>query len=90
MDEVIGTVDIEDVPEPTVGNEEVRHSPLSEKANKVLEESKDKFNIVLVIGLDTKGHIDINSNLPQYPTMQYMINRAGFELLIHEKNSFAV
>jgi len=67
---------------------EIKLSPLAQKANKVLEESKDKFNIIIVIGLDEKGNIDVNSNLPQYPTLQYMINRAGFELLIHEKNSF--
>jgi len=66
----------------------IKLSPLAEKANKVLDESKSKFNIVLVIGLDEKGFIDVNCNLPQYPTMQYMINRAGFELLVHEKNAF--
>lgn len=73
----------------TVEEPKVKLSPLAEKANEALEECKSKFNVVLIIGLDDKGRVDINCNLPQYPTMQYMINRAGFELLVHEKNAVA-
>lgn len=72
--------------ETPVSEPEQKLSPLADKANKVLEESKNKFDVVIVIGLDNKGKIDINANLPQYPTMQYMISRAAFELNVHEMN----
>lgn len=69
-------------PKPDNGNA----TTMKDQANVVLDESKNKFEGVLVIGVTDTGHLDINSNVTQYPWLQYALQRAGFELLIHEKN----
>ncbi len=75
--------------ERTGGAEEIPEmSPIMTRGNQTLEEAKGKFSVVVVVGLLENGLIDITSNLPQYPTMQWMLDRAKFELHIHEKNSF--
>lgn len=76
----VESVEVKTESEPT-------RSPLQVKANEVLNETMDKFEVVIVVGLTANGQIDINSNLPQYPTMQWLLDRAKFELLIHERNT---
>ena len=56
----------------------------AEIANGVLESVKNKFDIVVVVGLKD-GVIDVATSAPQYPTVQWMLKRAEFELLIAEK-----
>jgi hypothetical protein len=56
-------------------------------ANKVLDDAKDKFPVVMVIGLTKENLLDVTTNIPQYPTLQWLLNRASFELLLHEKQT---
>jgi len=56
-------------------------------ANGVLEAAKGKFPVVVVIGLTEGNQLDVTTNVPQYPTLQWILNRGSFELLLHEKQS---
>lgn len=57
-------------------------------ADDVLKEAVGKFPVVLVIGLDDGGRdIDFATNVPQYTFMQWLLQKAQFELNIHERNS---
>lgn len=55
--------------------------------NSILDGAKGKFPIVVVIGLTEGNQLDVTTNSPQYPTLQWILNRASFELLLHEKQS---
>jgi hypothetical protein len=57
------------------------------EADKILEEAKGRFPLVIVLGLNPQGQIDVTTNQPHYPTLQWLLNRAGFELLLHEKST---
>jgi len=57
------------------------------EGNTILDGAKGKFPIVMVIGLTEGNQLDITTNSPQYPTLQWILNRASFELLLHEKQS---
>lgn len=50
-----------------------------------LENAKGKFEQVVVIGLDARNNVDISSSSNSYVVLQWLLNRASFELLIHEK-----
>lgn len=54
-------------------------------ADQALEAAKGKFQNVMVLGIDNKNNIDISSNNTSYVVLQWLLNRAIFELLIHEK-----
>lgn len=58
-------------------------------ADTVLDSAKGKFDIVLVIGLDGKGNLDVTSTNNNYPILQWLLTKASFELNIHEKNTAA-
>ena len=70
---------------------EVKANSELEKAitdgNSILDSAKGKFPIVVVIGLTENNQLDITTNSPQYPTLQWILNRGSFELLLHEKQS---
>lgn len=74
---------------PKAVNQSVKTASMKDQASAVLEESKGKFEGVLIIGVTDSGQLDVNSNVTQYPWLQYVLQRAGFELLIHEKNQTA-
>lgn len=53
----------------------------------ILEEAKkNNFDNIVIIGHNNNGVIDIATNLPQYPFLQYLLNRASFELSVHERS----
>lgn len=54
--------------------------------DQVLEQSKGKFDNVIVIGVGVDGKLDINSNNITYPFLQYALNKASFLLNVHENN----
>lgn len=58
-------------------------------SNTILDGAKGKFPIVVVIGLTEENQLDITTNSPQYPTLQWVLSRASFELLLHEKQTLS-
>ena len=58
--------------------------------NEVLDNSKDRFQQVIVIGVDAKGELDVNTNTPAFPLLHYLINRAAFKLNVYEDRELAV
>lgn len=54
-------------------------------ANEVLEESKNAFKHVVVVGLHDNGKVDVNPTISTYQFCQWLLDRAKFELLISEK-----
>lgn len=54
-------------------------------SDQALENAKGKFQTTVVIGLDEKNNIDVSSSSNSYVVLQWLLNRASFELLIHEK-----
>lgn len=56
------------------------------QANKILDDSKNKFDAVVVIGVvNNKENIDVNTNVPQYAWLHHVLQKTVFELLLHEK-----
>ena len=61
---------------------------LKENIDNILEKSKDvNLKTVLVLGIDPTGNIHFNTNLPTYQHLHHLMNRALFEINIHEKNN---
>lgn len=54
-------------------------------ANQALEESKDIFEHVVVVGLKKDGKVDIVPTVATYQFCQWALDRAKFELAIMEK-----
>lgn len=55
-------------------------------ADNVLDQSKGQFTNVIVIGVRRdNGKLDIGTDVPQYPFLQWMISKAAFELHLHER-----
>lgn len=52
----------------------------------ILENAKGKFKNVVVIGWEENGNVDIATDVPQYPFLQYILNRVSFQLHVHEMN----
>lgn len=63
------------------------NTPVLSPADQVLNNAKGKFEVVLVIGLDSKNNLDVTSTNNNYPILQWLLNKASFELNIHEKNT---
>lgn len=59
----------------------------TEDADKLLQEVQGRFPVVMVIGLDGSNLLDIVTNFPNYPAMQWLLNKASFELNMNEKAS---
>lgn len=53
-------------------------------ANNLLDALKDKYNTVLVVGIDKDGKIGVESTHPSYVTCQYLLARASFVLSANE------
>lgn len=58
-------------------------------ANDVLEQSKGRLDAVLVLGVTPSGDLVINTNVPEYPFMHYIVNRTQNELWAHENENRA-
>lgn len=61
---------------------------LKEVGDKLLEDAKGRFEGIIILGVtgaDTP--IDISTNVPQYAWLHHMLQKTGFELLLHEKNA---
>jgi riboflavin synthase len=56
------------------------------KANEVLNKNKNKFEHVIVIGLEG-DKLNISSTVATYPFMHWTLNKAIFELMLHERQS---
>jgi hypothetical protein len=50
----------------------------------ILEQNKGKFPAVVVIGVNPDGNINLDSNLTSYSMLQYILNKASFNLFVHE------
>jgi len=50
----------------------------------ILDANKDKFPAVIVLGISEDGNINLDSNLTSYPMVQYILNKASFNLFVHE------
>ena len=59
----------------------------AEAANKALDDAKDQFEAVLTIGVTKEGKLDVITNLSSFPHMQWMLQRAGLELLLVERDN---
>lgn len=89
----IESVDIEEI------LDEVAESPIKELiptektrmdfANEILEKSKGQVEAVLVLGVTPSGDLIINTNVPEYPFMHYIVNRTQNELWAHENENRA-
>lgn len=42
-------------------------------------------NQVLVLSVDQNGVLNFNTNAPTYPMIHYILNRALFEIVLHER-----
>jgi hypothetical protein len=71
----------------SAANDKKTETSIFADANKILDDAKDKFPVVMVIGLTKENLLDVTTNIPQYPTLQWLLNRASFELLLHEKQT---
>jgi len=60
---------------------------MNESADKILESAKGKYPVVLVLGVDGNDILNMITNVPQYQFMQWLINKASFELYINERDS---
>lgn len=56
------------------------------KANEVLNKAKSKFEHVIVIGLEG-DKLNISSTVATYPFMHWTLNKAIFELMLHERQN---
>lgn len=55
-----------------------------EGANKILEGARDKYPVVMIVGLNGDDLIDIASNVPRFADLQWMLNKASFKLFEFE------
>jgi hypothetical protein len=61
-----------------------------DKVNNILAAAKDKFELAIVIGVNDNGLLDISTNVPQFHVMQWLLNKASFEMFVIERNSATV
>lgn len=55
-------------------------------ADEVLENAKGNFQSLLVIGFKQDGEFDLASTLNNFPSIQYLLQKAAFEMFVLEKN----
>lgn len=67
----------------SVDNNDIKVNPV----DNVLEESKNTFQNVVVIGVLPNGTIDVRTTVAEYPFVHWMLNKAVFQLNIHENNA---
>lgn len=73
-------LNIEDVIEPN------EFDGLRAQVDEKLNEAKGKFTAVAIVGVTEEGGFDLLTNVSQYSYIQWLLNKASFELFIHEKN----
>lgn len=71
----------------TKKNKTNQETPEIPMMNAPLERAKDKFVATIVVGLTPDGVLDLETDMSSYPHMQHLLNRASFELFIHENKS---
>lgn len=59
---------------------------LTKNANEILNKSKNQFEHVIVIGIDG-DKLNISSTVATYPFMHWTLNKAIFELMLHERQN---
>jgi hypothetical protein len=57
-------------------------------ADNAIESAKGRFTQAVVLGLLPDGNIDIATSNPNYAVLQWLLARAQFELLTHERASY--
>lgn len=60
---------------------------MTELSDKILGEAQGKFQNVVVIGITQDSTIDISTTNPQYPVLHWLLNKALFNISIHEMNN---
>lgn len=55
-------------------------------ADMALKDAMGKFTHLIVVGLDEAGKLDIIPTVHQYPFLQWLLNKAQFELHLHERS----
>ena len=56
--------------------------------SEVLEEvKKQNYEMVVIVGLDDKGETNVTASNNALPMVHWLLNRAGFEMNLFEKNS---
>lgn len=78
-------INIEDV----INEKPSEFDALREQVNEKLEEAMNKFTAVAIVGVTEDGGFDFITNVSQYSYIQWLVNKASFELFIHEKNASA-
>lgn len=54
----------------------------------VLEEvKKQNYEMVVIVGLDKEGETNVTASNNALPMVHWLLNRAGFEMNLFEKNS---
>lgn len=67
---------------------EIENEIVENKINDLLDSCKDfNFSTVLILGLNDKNALEVLSSHPRYDFMQYLLNRAQFELSAHEMDT---
>lgn len=78
---------VEDVIEPNEHLEDLNdYNALRAQVDAKLDEAKGKFTAIAVVGVTEDGGFDLLTNVSQYSYIQWLLNKASFELFIHEKN----
>lgn len=54
--------------------------------NEKLDSFKDKYANVVLVGLDEKGNLSMDSTFEGVHEIQYVLGRASFELHVYEVN----
>jgi len=57
-------------------------------ADEILDAQKGKFPLVLVLAVDSGNRVHINSNVTSFQTVQWLLNKAAFEVQLHEREEF--
>jgi hypothetical protein len=57
-------------------------------ADTAINSALGRFTQAVIVGLLPDGNIDIATSNPNYAVLQWLLARAQFELLTHEKNNY--
>ena len=55
-----------------------------EEINKKLDEAKNKYTNVMILGFDENGNVQMDSTFTGLHELQYLLNRVSFELYAYE------
>ncbi len=58
------------------------------EVDKILDAAKGRFQVVATIGLLPDRNIDVVTSNNNYAILQWLLERAKYELLLHEKQSY--